>query len=240
METQSSVASWSLRIGLLGVVLVLAGPLLSRLGAPAMTGFLCFVAGGLLLGGVALLLGLIGLVRTRPATGFTGRGQAIGGSLLGAGLVLAVVVAGSAGQGLPQINDITTDPADPPQFVAIATRTGLDLSYPGARFADPQRAAYPDLAPIPAEGPPGQAFQQARKAAVGLGWEIVAEDPTTGRIEASDTTAIFRFVDDVVIRIKPVPGGGVVVDLRSKSRDGRGDLGANAARIRAFRDAFAG
>jgi uncharacterized protein (DUF1499 family) len=76
-------------------------------------------------------------------------------------------------------------------------------------------------------------------AAVDLGWEIIAEDPSTGRLEATDTSALFQFVDDVAVRIRPTDGG-VVIDVRSKSRDGRGDLGANAARIRAFRDALAG
>ena len=61
-----------------------------------------------------------------------------------------------------------------------------------------------------------------------------------GRIEASDRTLVFRFVDDVVIRLRPARGGGTQLDVRSKSRDGRGDLGANAGRIRAFRDALGG
>jgi uncharacterized protein (DUF1499 family) len=45
---------------------------------------------------------------------------------------------------------------------------------------------------------------------------------------------VFRFVDDVLVRVRPADGGGALVDVRSKSRDGRGDLGVNAARIRAF------
>jgi uncharacterized protein (DUF1499 family) len=71
-----------------------------------------------------------------------------------------------------------------------------------------------------------------------LGWEIVAADPAHGRIEATDTTRFFGFKDDVVIRIRP-EGSGSRVDVRSKSRVGRSDVGANAARIRAFRDALA-
>ena len=50
---------------------------------------------------------------------------------------------------------------------------------------------------------------------------------------ATETTHVFRFVDDVVIRVR-ADRTATVVDVRSKSRDGRGDLGANAARIRAF------
>ena len=47
------------------------------------------------------------------------------------------------------------------------------------------------------------------------------------------------FVDDIVIRIGRV-GDGSEIDLRSVSRVGRGDLGANATRIRAFVERFPG
>ena len=216
---------------MLGIVLAVGGPALNQLGTPAMAGFGLFALGGLL-GLVALVLGAIGLLTTRSAPG---RFMAVRGLVFGLVLVGAVVVGGSAGRGLPPINDITTDPDDPPEFVKLAAETG---PYPGAEFAEQQQAAYPDLVPIAVDQPPGQAYQRAREAASKLGWDVVAEDPMGGRIEASDTTAVFRFVDDVVVRIRPLPEGGTLIDVRSKSRDGRGDLGANAARIRAFRGAL--
>ena len=66
-----------------------------------------------------------------------------------------------------------------------------------------------------------------------MGWEMVSADPASGRIEATDTTFWFSFKDDVVIRIEPDPAGSQV-DVRSVSRVGGSDVGANAARIRAF------
>jgi uncharacterized protein (DUF1499 family) len=66
-----------------------------------------------------------------------------------------------------------------------------------------------------------------------MGWAIVASVPAEGRIEASDTTFWFRFVDDVVIRVRATPGGSRI-DVRSKSRVGRSDVGTNAARIRSY------
>jgi uncharacterized protein (DUF1499 family) len=49
------------------------------------------------------------------------------------------------------------------------------------------------------------------------------------------TSRVFGFEDDVVIRVRPAPAGsGSVIDVRSKSRDGKGDLGVNAERIRTF------
>jgi len=61
----------------------------------------------------------------------------------------------------------------------------------------------------------------------------VAATPEKGTIEATETTFWFGFKDDVVIRIRP-EGAGSRVDVRSKSRVGKSDLGANAARIRRF------
>ena len=47
----------------------------------------------------------------------------------------------------------------------------------------------------------------------------------------------FGFVDDIVIRVRATESGSEV-DLRSVSRVGRSDLGANAARIEAFAEKF--
>ena len=55
-----------------------------------------------------------------------------------------------------------------------------------------------------------------------------------GRIEATDKSLLFGFEDDVVLRIVPGADGTTKVDMRSKSRVGRSDLGINAGRIREF------
>jgi len=248
MESVSSIAVWSRRVAIAGLVLFVLGPVLSQAGAPPELGFRMFGLGGVLLAFVAVILGAIGLFVTRASTGRGGRGLARSGALLGLvllGVTLTTAAVSSVSKGgaaaLPPINDITTSPGDPPAFAKIAAlgaNAGRDMGYPGAEFAEQQRAAYPDLGPISLSVPPGKAFQQCRDTASALGWEIVDQDPMSGRIEASDSTAIFRFVDDVVIRLRPGPGGGTIVDVRSKSRDGRGDLGANAGRIRAFREAL--
>ncbi len=232
MERPSRVADAARLAGILGVVLFALGPLSVQLGlASAFVGFRTLLI-GLLAGLVALVLGVVGLVKTRTATGRPGRASALTGLLLGLVPVVCVAVAAGPARDLPAINDITTDPADPPAF-ANPGRT-----YPGEEFATAQRAAYPDLAPIRVASPPGAAFAASLSAAQGLGWEIVREDGAAGVIEATDTTEIFRFVDDVVVRVRPSDEGSTV-DVRSKSRDGKGDMGANAARIRAFRKKLA-
>ena len=137
---------------------------------------------------------------------------------------------------VPPINDITTDLADPPEFVTILpirANAPVSAAYSGKDTADAQRAAYPDIAPIVLAVAPQAAYARALAIARELGWTIVAADEKTGRIEATATTAWFGFKDDVVIRIRP-EGNGSRVDVRSHSRVGKSDLGANARRIREF------
>jgi uncharacterized protein (DUF1499 family) len=66
-----------------------------------------------------------------------------------------------------------------------------------------------------------------------MGWEIVAAEPASGRIEATATTFWFGFKDDIVVRVTPAEGGSRV-DVRSVSRVGRSDVGTNAQRIEAY------
>ena len=239
-ETQSRVARVSLALGGTGAALFVLGPLLIQVDAlSSYAGFRFFMLGAML-GLIALLLGAIGLWQTRSASGRGGRSRAVAGAVLGAATTAIVLFTAGSARDLPPINDITTNPDDPPVFRAagdLPANRDRDLAYPGEEFASRQRAAYPDLLPIRVEINPDEALGRARRVIRELGWELTGEDPSAGILEALDVTHVFRFVDDVVIRIRP-SSGGAVVDLRSKSRDGRGDMGANATRIRAFRDAF--
>jgi uncharacterized protein (DUF1499 family) len=136
----------------------------------------------------------------------------------------------------PPIHDLSTDTRNPPAFVAVlALRAGAPNppEYAGERAAQAQRLAYPDLQPLGLAMAPEAAFIRALETAQAMGWQIVAQDPAEGRIEATATTFWFGFKDDVVIRIAPTHAGSRV-DVRSKSRVGRGDAGANAKRIRTF------
>jgi len=234
----SRLASLAAFIAGAGALLVVAGPLLANLGAILpMQAFTLFLLGSLL-GLVALVLGGIGLLVTRG--GVAGRDRAWFAVGIGAVLLLTVLAGALPGRDLPRINDITTDPSDPPTFEAAAREEpnrGRDMGYdPG--FAALQRGSYPDLAPIRLPIPPADAHARALRAVEALGWELALSHPAGGRIEARETSRMFRFVDDIAIRIRPADGGSVV-DVRSKSRDGQGDLGANAARIEALGDALA-
>ncbi|OOG23625.1 hypothetical protein B1C78_10905 [Thioalkalivibrio denitrificans] len=95
---------------------------------------------------------------------------------------------------------------------------------------------YPDIQPQHLRAEPGAVFEAALTVARDAGWEIVETDAAKGRIEAVATTRFLRFRDDVTILIEPAGQGGSRVDIRSRSRVGRSDLGANARRIRSFQE----
>jgi uncharacterized protein (DUF1499 family) len=238
LERPSRVATLASHLGLAGALAIALGVLGIQLGAASpFTGFRFFLLGGLC-GLLAVLLGAVGLWRTRAAAGREGRGRALRGALLGAAILALIAASAGSARGLPRINDITTDPDDPPAFVhagSLPGNQGRDLAYPGERFAEQQRAGYPDLAPIVLPMSVPEALARARSAAEALGWTITYEDPVAGWLEATETSRIFRFVDDICVRLR-ADGASTVVDVRSKSRVGQGDMGANARRIRAFRD----
>ena len=188
-------------------------------------------AGLTALGGSLLSLALARGSRIRRA-----RVLAVHGVLFG---LLAFGIPWSYRQtayGSPPIHDISTDLEQPPVFVELlAERADAPnpSEYGGPEVAAQQRAAYPDIAPLHFAPAPQRVFEAALRSAEDLGWQVAAANPELGRIEASDHTFWFGFVDDVAIRIRP-DADGTRVDLRSVSRVGRGDAGANAERIRAF------
>lgn len=146
-----------------------------------------------------------------------------------------LILLGQA-KAVPPIHDITTDVADPPAFVAlleVRNQSPNGAAYGGPAIAAQQQKAYPDVKPLVIAVPPREAMQKALDAARALGWEVRASDAASGRIEATDTTAWFGFKDDVVVRIRP-EGAGSRIDVRSVSRVGASDIGANAKRIREF------
>ena len=140
---------------------------------------------------------------------------------------------------VPPIHDITTDLDNPPAFEAVVPlRAGAPNSLDRSpMLATQQREGYPDIAPLTLPLPPERVFNRALDVAQRLGWELVAADQASGRIEATDTTTWFGFTDDIVVRVTSW-GSGTRVDVRSVSRVGRSDVGTNARRIREFLDAL--
>lgn len=233
-----AVGSWIAGLGLLLAVVGLAG---ARAGLLAPIAAFSAFSIGVLLCVPALLVLALGLLLSRGSGGALAAGRAWGA------FAAAAIVFGASWlsfqqtrvEGAPPIHDISTDLEDPPRFDEIVPRRAADGAanppeYPGETFADQQREAFPDLVTLERAEAPDEVFAAAADVARELGWEVVAADPASGQIEATATTGWFRFRDDVVIRVSADDDGGSEVDVRSKSRVGQGDMGANAARIRRF------
>jgi hypothetical protein len=151
----------------------------------------------------------------------------------------------NAAADIPPIHDISTDLEDPPGFseavvtarAAVPRANDLDLLNKrvgdGRTFGELQREAYPDIAHIVTGLEPARAFEAALALAQEEGWSIGRTDPAAGAIEATAESFWYGFVDDVAVRVRP-DGTGARIDMRSVSRVGRSDLGANAARMRPY------
>lgn len=224
-------------------LMLAVAPLLAVLGAgyAHRTGSLSYQTGfavlrwGVWVGAAGAVLGIVALVRALSGARRRGWAAGLAALLAGAGFVaVPAYYAFVAYPKAPPIHDISTDTEHPPAFVAIVP---LRLGYPnppdydGPEVAALQRKAYPDLVPLHLSKPPAAVFAAAMDTAQSLGFEIVNATPQEGRIEASQRTLFFGFVDDVVMRLEP-DGTGTKVDVHSKSREGRSDLGVNAARVR--------
>ena len=196
----------ALAAALLGALVAAASGPAVRTGLASFTvGILMLPAAGLL-GFAAALLALLALWRG----GRVGRAL----SALVVGLAIAAIPAGAYVQArsVPRINDISTDPQEQ---------------------SEESRRAYPDIQPLRLKVAPNIAFERAKGAIEESGWQLVREDASAGRLEAVATTFWFGFKDDVIVRVA-ADGGGSRVDVRSKSRVGKGDLGTNAQRIRTY------
>jgi uncharacterized protein (DUF1499 family) len=217
-------------LGLLGAYFGILAPL---------TGFYGFALGALVGGSITVLVSLVAVFLARGGRDPDGMRLAVAGLAVGVGLVLIVLAAAAPGGGLPPINDITTDLESPPEFAPssiVLDYVGRNMSYP-PEFVEQVRQAYPDLQSIRFDTPPQELYQKALATAVDLGWEITARSDERLVFDAKEETSLFRFVDDITVRVVGESPGSKL-DIRSKSRDGRGDLGANAARIRRFAEAL--
>ncbi len=240
-EPLSPLAPWSRRLGWAAVALALISIAGVRFGGVQPLNGLVVLGFAIGAAALAAVSGL-GALWTIWARGGPGAGVAVRGFLLAVLVLAPVGWFGALALRLPMINDVATDTADPPSFgrsrAAIDGRGGLvPAEYTGA-FAQEQQEAYPGVQPIILDLRPEEAMSLALRAATNLGWRVLDSSPPAartgvGRIEASARSLAFGFNDDITVRVR----AGVDetrIDLRSTSRIGRHDFGANAARIMAF------
>ncbi len=181
-------------------------------------------------GGISVIFALFGMFQTWPGRGRRGFILCVVALLIVLPALATPLYWSYSKSVLPPIQDITTDLETPPEFWDAPT----SRLYPGAKVAEQQRSAFPDIVPLNVPVPVHQVFDNTLALIEDRGWKVVAAESDEGRIEATVTTFWFGFKDDVAIRLSPTEAG-TRVDMRSASRHGGGgDGGANARRIRTF------
>lgn len=245
-EPISRLATWSARLGLFGLAVAALSIAILRSGllevGPALTAF----AAALGCAALAILLALAAFVSIWRQ-GLSGLGRALRGLVLGVALLAYPAYLGSKALKLPAISDITTDTVNPPRFVALARERPSDrVGYPGGKTAALQRKAYPDIVPLQVGLPVRSAYEVTLGVITKRRWTIAETRPPVGArgiatIEATARTTLMGFRDDISIRITPLstgPDASSRIDLRSASRIGSVDFGANAKRLRALMEAI--
>jgi uncharacterized protein (DUF1499 family) len=202
--------------------------------------------------GLAVIILQSGMLEVKPAIATFGAALAIAGIALLlslaalAAMAISLLLLGYPGYiairayHLPLIYDITTDPLDPPRYEALARvrpRDANPIAYAGLYSAEQQRRAYPDIGPLTVNATPQATYDAAYAVINKRKWRIVdARAPQArreGHIEAVARTPVMGFRDDVIVRVR-TDGDGARIDIRSSSRYGSFDFGANAARIRSL------
>jgi uncharacterized protein (DUF1499 family) len=221
--------------GVIAVVCLPLGALGTKFGLWAFTGGFMLLAAGAVLATLASFLGVIAYIVALRKQLLAERPTLLIGIFLGVVVLAILGTQYSAASSVPPIHNISTDTENPPQFdkiVAIRSAAQANpLAYDAAALAPQQIAAYPWVKPLTLMAPVDEVVDRAEAVMRDMGLEIVSSNKTTGLVEATATTFWFGFKDDVAVRVQPAADGGTQVDLRSVSRVGQSDLGANAARI---------
>jgi uncharacterized protein (DUF1499 family) len=204
-------------------------------------GFGMFIL-ALLLSLLGLVVGLVAIFLTRKPQLAAGRNRALVATVVCA-LILAPVIFTVFTNHSPLINDITTDFDNPPEFVnaqKLQHEPNRDMKYDKKKYADIQLKGYGPIGPIKERLDPAAAFARVSEVAkASPTWTVTYSDPSTDTLKAVATSRLWHFQDDVVIQVRPTPDGTSLIEMRSKSRDGTGDFGVNAKRIKRFFDRVA-
>jgi uncharacterized protein (DUF1499 family) len=237
----SAASRWSSRIALFSLGILIAAAFLHRLfGMPTPVAFNLAVGAyiGVALSLFAAFVAAISIWRH----GVGGTARIVFAVFLDLLLLSIPLMVMAVAKDTPPINDVSTDPVKPPQFETVAKMRPLgsnSTAYPGAEFAAEQARAYPDLKTMSVERSADETFELAVEAVKRLKMSIVREEAPelergeAGMIEAVDRTLVMGFYDDVAIRVSG-DEDRARIDIRSASRFGSSDLGANAERIRAL------
>lgn len=229
-------ARFSRQLGALSIPVLVIAVLMHRSGVIDTNTMLAAMALSAVLAAISILLA-VAAVATVGRYGLRGLSSAGLGMLYGICVLALPLWASIVYFEKPAINDITTSPLNPPAFVELAGSNGQPPRPYDRSRAPVQRTAYPSVVPLRAAFTPETVFEIASEIVMERGWQVVEEiapaNGMAGRIEAVATTMIVGFKDDIVI-IVDYEGAQSRTDMRSRSRFGEHDFGANAKRIDQF------
>lgn len=121
---------------------------------------------------------------------------------------------------------------------SIAELQEAEEQDPAKGGSDDKEKLYPPINTLTVDRPKAEVLAAVKALVEKRGWEIVTEEiadtDETGVIEATETSGWYGFKDDVAIHVLTGPNGESIVDMRSVSRVGLSDLGANAKRVGNF------
>ena len=236
-EPISRLAASSSRLAIFALVVAALSVVILRSNLLEIGPSLATVAAALVFAALAIVLALMSFI-VIWRHGLSGLGRALLGLFLGAALLAYPAYLAQRAYRYPAIYDVSTDAANPPRFIALAAQRPKDrIAYPAAA-APLQRAAYPDIVPLQLTLPLRSSYDVVIGVLNKRKQALVESMPPGGNrreatIEFTARTPLMGFRDDIVIRISAA-GAGSRVDLRSASRFGSHDLGANAARLRSL------
>ena len=228
--------TWAIRLIVMAWVITVPALILLRSGLLEYTVPFYTIVIAVLIAAIGLILLLLSMVMGVVRGNGLNIGT-IGFVSLSLVLVAPAVLAIKECASVPMIHDISTDLEQPLLYEKVLSlRADSDNSLElSETVMTMQKEHYTNISPLELVGEKSNMFAKSIQQAEAMGWEVVSQDLERGHIEAVVATRIMGFRDDVVIRIGQ-QDDKVRVDIRSASRVGQTDLGANAARIVAFLD----
>ncbi len=189
--------------------------------------------------GLAFLMAVIAALDIW-VTGRQGAARVVCGAVVALGILAVPAAVWAMSLQWPDINDISTDLAEPPEFTVAKDERGPDanpIDYPGDRFAALQRENYPDLKSLVIPRTTEEAYELVMQAVAKLKLKTTLEAPpededdAPGFVELTDHTPILGLADDIIIRVLGEDKTSRI-DVRSASRYGSNDFGRNAEHVR--------
>ena len=149
-------------------------------------------------------------------------------------VLLLTVVAVAAGQlGFLQ-GTAPTDLGAGDGKLKPPSMTENSVTSQAALYPDHPQRKYADIAPLPLKGDGPATLSKIKAIVEGMdGAKVIKSEP--GYLYAQFTSKLMKFVDDVEFWFDPAAN---VIQVRSASRVGRGDMGVNRKRIEAVRAAL--